>query len=103
MDLSTKYLGWTLPHPFLVGASPLCDDLDRVRELEDAGVAGFVLRSLFEEQIDREAVAHWAAEHPDQVPERRPRAASEAPAGASIMMWLARRRSGSLKRLLFCS
>lgn len=78
MDLSTKYLGWTLPHPFLVGASPLCDDLDHVRELADAGVSGIVLRSLFEEQIDREAVAHWAAEHPDQVPVRRPRKGAEA-------------------------
>ena len=39
MDLSTTYLGFTLPHPFMPGASPLVDDLDTVRRLEDAGAA----------------------------------------------------------------
>ena len=51
MDLSTTYLGFRLPHPFVPGASPLCDDLDSVRRLEDAGAPALVLRSLFEEQI----------------------------------------------------
>ena len=37
MDLSTEYLGLKLPHPFMPGASPLADDLDTVRRLEDAG------------------------------------------------------------------
>ncbi len=57
MDLTTDYLGLTLPHPFLPGASPLADDLDTVRRLEDAGAAAITLRSLFEEQIAREQVA----------------------------------------------
>jgi dihydroorotate dehydrogenase (fumarate) len=57
MDLSTKYLGLDLPHPFVVGASPLTDDLDMARRLEDAGAAALVLRSLFEEQIGREQIA----------------------------------------------
>lgn len=61
MDLSTRYLGFDLPHPFVAGASPLSDSLDRVRRLEDAGVAAIVLRSLFEEQIDTEALAHHDA------------------------------------------
>lgn len=51
MDLSTNYLGLTLAHPFMVGASPLSDSLDGVRRLEDSGASAFVLRSLFEEQI----------------------------------------------------
>jgi len=51
MDLSTKYLGLTLVHPFMVGASPLSDSLDGVRRLEDCGASAIVLRSLFEEQI----------------------------------------------------
>ncbi len=51
MDLSTTYLGLTLPHPFMPGASPLADDLDTVRRLEDAGAAAIILHSLFEEQI----------------------------------------------------
>jgi dihydroorotate dehydrogenase (fumarate) len=57
MDLSTTYLGIRLPHPFLPGASPLVDDLDTVRRLEDAGAAALVMHSLFEEQIAREQVA----------------------------------------------
>ena len=56
MDLSTTYLGFTLPHPLMPGASPLADDLDTVRRLEDAGAAAIVMRSLFEEQITREQV-----------------------------------------------
>ena len=51
MDLSTTYLGMKLPHPMIAGASPLSDEMDTVRELEDAGAAAIVLRSLFEEQI----------------------------------------------------
>lgn len=51
MDLRTRYLGFDLEHPLVVGASPLADDLDRVRRLEDAGAAAIVLRSLFAEQL----------------------------------------------------
>ncbi len=54
MDLSTNYLGFKLPHPFMPGASPMADDLDTVRRLEDAGASAIVLRSLFEEQIIHE-------------------------------------------------
>ena len=61
MDLTTKWLGFSLPHPFVAGASPLADSIDRVRRLEDAGIAAIVLRSLFEEQIDQEALAHHHA------------------------------------------
>jgi len=54
MDLSTTYLGMRLPHPLIVGAGPLGDDLDTVRELEDAGASLLVLRSLYEEEITGE-------------------------------------------------
>jgi dihydroorotate dehydrogenase (fumarate) len=54
MDLATNYLGLKLDSPLVVGSSPLSDDLDGVRRLEDAGAACIVLRSLFEEQITRE-------------------------------------------------
>jgi dihydroorotate dehydrogenase (fumarate) len=54
MNLSTTYLGLSLPHPFMAGASPMVDDLDTVRRLEDAGTAAVVMHSLFEEQIARE-------------------------------------------------
>ena len=51
MDLSTTYLGFKLAHPFMPGASPLVDDLDMVKRLEDAGAPAIVMHSLFEEQI----------------------------------------------------
>jgi dihydroorotate dehydrogenase (fumarate) len=54
MDLSTTYLGLSLPHPLMPGASPMVDNLDLVRRLEDAGAAAIVMHSLFEEQIVRE-------------------------------------------------
>jgi dihydroorotate dehydrogenase (fumarate) len=54
MDLSTTYLGLTLAHPFMVGASPLADNLDTTRRLEDGGAAALVVHSLFEEQITME-------------------------------------------------
>jgi len=57
VDLSTRYLGLTLSHPFMPGASPLADDLDTVRLLEDSGASAIVMRSLFEEQITHEQVA----------------------------------------------
>ena len=60
MDLCTTYLGLELPHPLMPGASPLVDDLDTVRRLEDAGAAAIVMHSLFEEQITREQVATFA-------------------------------------------
>ncbi|MEI6558027.1 MAG: dihydroorotate dehydrogenase-like protein [Rhodospirillaceae bacterium] len=63
MDLSTRYLGFNLAHPLMPGASPLVDDLDTVRRLEDAGASAIVLHSLFEEQICQDrANAERAAE-----------------------------------------
>ena len=59
MDLSTTYLGLKLPHPLMPGASPLVDDIDNVRRLEDAGASAIVMHSLFEEQISREQVASF--------------------------------------------
>ncbi len=57
MNLTTTYLGLELAHPFMPGASPLADDLDTVKQLEDAGAAAITLRSLFEEQIEQEQIA----------------------------------------------
>lgn len=61
MELATRYLGLDLSHPFLPGASPLADELDGIRRLEDAGAPAIVLRSLFEEQITRDAA--YTAQH----------------------------------------
>jgi dihydroorotate dehydrogenase (fumarate) len=50
-DLSTTYLGLRLASPLVASASPLAHDLGTIRRMEDAGAAGVVLPSLFEEQI----------------------------------------------------
>ncbi len=57
MDLSTTYLGCELPHPFMPGASAMCEDLDTIKRLEDGGASAIVLHSLFEEQIVGEQMA----------------------------------------------
>ena len=50
-DLTTSWLGLDLASPFIVGASPLADDLDALQGLAAAGAGAVVLRSVFEEQI----------------------------------------------------
>ena len=47
MNLATTYMGFQLPHPVVPGSSPLADNLDTVRRLEDAGAPLIILRSLF--------------------------------------------------------
>lgn len=71
MNLTTTYLGFELPHPIIVGASPLAYNLDRVCELEDAGAAMLVMPSLFEEQVVAEQLAtHYSmATHADSFAE----------------------------------
>jgi dihydroorotate dehydrogenase (fumarate) len=54
-DLSTTYLGLTLKSPLVASSSPLCEDVDNIRRMEEAGAAAVVLHSLFEEQIDFES------------------------------------------------
>jgi dihydroorotate dehydrogenase (fumarate) len=54
MDLSTKYLGLNLKNPVVVSASPLSQNVDTVKAIEDFGAAAVVLHSLFEEQITLE-------------------------------------------------
>lgn len=78
MDLRTDYLGLSLAHPFMPGASPLVDHLDVVKRLEDAGAAAIVMHSVFEEQVtaaherllhDLEAHTHSFAEASTFFPE----------------------------------
>jgi len=51
MDLTTTYLGLTLRSPLIPAASPLSEDIDNLKLMEDAGAAAIVLHSLFEEQL----------------------------------------------------
>ena len=61
MDLSTNYLGFHLSSPLMPGSSPLVDELDTIRRLEDAGAAAIVMHSLFEEQIVGDEIAAYQA------------------------------------------
>ncbi len=71
MDLRTTYLGLPLAHPLMPGASPLVDDLDTVKRLEDAGASAIVMHSLFEEQISREGegIRHAMEDHAESFAE----------------------------------
>jgi len=57
MNLTTTYLGLKLKNPLMPGASPLVDNLDNIKRLEDAGASAIVLHSLFAEQIEGNRVA----------------------------------------------
>ncbi len=77
MNLSTNYLGLQLQNPLVVGASPYCDTAYVSRQLQDAGAAAIVMRSLFEEQIlaEQRALAH----HTEGIAESHSEAASYFP------------------------
>jgi dihydroorotate dehydrogenase (fumarate) len=51
MNLSTTYLGLKLRTPLVPAASPLSEDIDNIKRMEDAGAPAVVLYSLFEEQL----------------------------------------------------
>ena len=71
IDLSTKYLGLTLRTPLVPSASPLSEELDNIKRMEDAGAAAVVLYSLFEEQLSwRSTTLHYhVSAHTDSFPE----------------------------------
>jgi dihydroorotate dehydrogenase (fumarate) len=60
MNLSTRYMGFNLRSPLIIGASPMVDDLSMVKRLEDAGASAVVMHSLFEEQLVREQIATFS-------------------------------------------
>jgi len=55
MDLTTTYMGLKLRSPLVPSASPLSEDIDNIRRMEDAGAAAVVMHSLFEEQLRLES------------------------------------------------
>ena len=62
-DLSTTYLGLDLKSPLVASASPLSEELGKIRRLEDAGAAAIVMYSLFEEQL-----THAPGKHIEEEP-----------------------------------
>jgi dihydroorotate dehydrogenase (fumarate) len=71
MDLTTRYLGMNLRTPLVPSASPLSDELDNIKRMEDAGASAVVLHSLFEEQMksEQEAVQYHLMYGEDSFPE----------------------------------
>jgi dihydroorotate dehydrogenase (fumarate) len=54
MDLTTEYLGLKLRSPLVVSASPLSEEIDNLKLMEDFGAGAVVLQSLFEEQLEHD-------------------------------------------------
>lgn len=51
MNTNTKYLGLDLKSPIIAGSCGLTADVDKMVEMEKAGVGAVILKSVFEEQI----------------------------------------------------
>jgi len=51
-DLTTNFMGLSLPTPLLLGSSALSNRLENLQLAEGHGAGAVVLRSLFEEQIE---------------------------------------------------
>jgi dihydroorotate dehydrogenase (fumarate) len=56
MNLETNYLGLKLKNPIVPSAGPLSQEISNFKKFEDAGAAAVVMYSLFEEQIEHEAM-----------------------------------------------
>ncbi len=57
MDLTTTYLGMKLRTPLVPSASPLSEDFDKIKQMEQAGASAVVLHSLFEEEAEADMAA----------------------------------------------
>jgi len=51
MDISTTYLGLTLPSPVIAGSSGLTGSVDKIAAFARHGAGAVVLKSIFEEEI----------------------------------------------------
>ena len=77
-DLKTKFAGLELKNPIIIGASNLVTEPENLVNLEKAGAAAIVYKSLFEEQIQLEGYqldntlgkySHWDSEHETMFPQ----------------------------------
>ncbi|WP_292271184.1 dihydroorotate dehydrogenase-like protein [Butyricimonas sp.] len=53
-ELKTKYMGLELRSPIIAASCGLTSDVEKMVEMEEAGVGAVVLKSIFEEQINQE-------------------------------------------------
>lgn len=65
-NLETKYMGLKLKNPIIVASSGLTNSVEKIKGLENAGVAAIVLKSIFEEQINNE-VSHLINRDPQNL------------------------------------
>ena len=56
-NLETTYLGLKLKNPLVAASSGLTGSFEKIIELEKAGIAAVVLKSIFEEQINGEVTS----------------------------------------------
>ena len=56
-NLETSYLGLKLRNPLVAASSGLTNSVDKIVELENAGIGAVVLKSIFEEQINGEVTS----------------------------------------------
>ena len=54
INLKTNYLGIELKNPIIVGSNNLVTKVENLQQMEEAGAAAIVIKSLFEEQIQLE-------------------------------------------------
>ncbi len=52
VNLETTFAGIPLKNPLIAASSGLTNNVNKIKELEEAGVGAVVLKSLFEEQIE---------------------------------------------------
>jgi len=52
INLETSFAGLKLKNPLIAGSSGLTNSIQKILELEEAGIGAIVLKSLFEEQIE---------------------------------------------------
>lgn len=53
-NFETSYLGLKLKNPLVAASSGLTSSVEKIKELEEAGIGAVVLKSIFEEQINNE-------------------------------------------------
>ena len=56
-NLETTYLGLKLKNPLVAASSGLTNSVDKIKEMEVAGIGAVVLKSIFEEQINNEVTS----------------------------------------------
>src|SRR6056297_3422585 len=72
-DLRTSFLGIEIKNPIVAGASNFSNDLDKLKQIENAGAGAVVYKSLFEEQIQLERaqldeeLTEFNERHPEMV------------------------------------